>query len=111
VASIANDPNGGKRILFVDQEGKRKAIRLGKFPIKLAREIRGRIERVLTAKAANVALDLDTVSWLSGIGEELHAKLAAVGLVLPRATAKLAAYLQSYIDQRTDVKRRTLSYI
>src|SRR5262249_26297332 len=58
-------------------------------------------------QGANVALDLDTVSWLAGIGDDLHAKLAAVGLVQPRATAQLAAFVQGYIDQRTDVQQRT----
>ncbi len=30
MASLANDPGGRRRILFVDSEGNRKAIRLGK---------------------------------------------------------------------------------
>jgi integrase len=107
VASIANDPNGAKRVLFSDKDGKRKTIRLGKLPIKMAREICGRVERILAAKLANVALDLDTVNWLSGVGDELHGKLAAVGLVQPRASAKLADFLQAYIHLRTDVKQRT----
>jgi hypothetical protein len=30
MASIANDPNGRKRILFIDGNGKRRLLRLGK---------------------------------------------------------------------------------
>jgi integrase len=80
-----------------------------KISIKLAREVRGRVERILAAKVANVALDLDTVNWLNGIGDALHGKLAGVKLVQPRATAKLLDFVQNYISQRTDVKPRTTS--
>ncbi len=31
MASLANDPGGRRRILFVDTEGNRKTIRLGKM--------------------------------------------------------------------------------
>ena len=39
MASIVNDPNGRKRILFVAPDGKRKTIRLGKIDRKSAESI------------------------------------------------------------------------
>src|SRR5262245_49886498 len=50
MASVVNDPNGRKRILFVDAEENRKAIRLGKIDLKSAETICRHIEALLAAK-------------------------------------------------------------
>ena len=44
MASIANDPNGTRRILFTDAHGKRRTLRLGKAPKKHAEAVRVRVE-------------------------------------------------------------------
>ena len=51
------------------------------------------------------------IDWLASIGDILHAKLAAHGLVAPRTKAErgtLAAFLDSYIAKQTDKKRSTI---
>jgi integrase len=113
MASIANDPGGRRRILFVDKDGDRKAIWLGKVSKRLAEEIKGRVEGINAAAIAGCSIDGETAEWLARIGDPLHAKLATVGLVTPRhktapkEQARLGDFLESYIAGRTDVKERT----
>ena len=112
MASIANDKNGTKRILFVDTSGKRKTIRLGKSNKRIAETAKGHIERLLSAKIAGHSPDPETANWLAGIGDVLHERLVKVGLV-PSRSAKLRVtledFLNRYIESRIDIKPRTRS--
>ncbi len=110
MASIAKDPNGRKRILFIDGDGNRKAIRLGKMSLPDAREIKTKVEAILSAHAARNAIDPTTAQWTAEIPDSLAGKLARAGLIparkaLPAAT--LAAFLASYLDGRADLKPAT----
>jgi hypothetical protein len=108
MASIANDPGGRRRILFLDKAGNRKAIWLGKISQRLAGEIKTKVENILSAMMSNSSIDRETAEWLGNIGDELHAKLSGVGLMAPRqAVARLGEFLEAYINGRTDVKPRT----
>lgn len=113
MASIVNDPGDRRRILFVDRNGDRKALWLGKVSKRTAAEIKNRVEAINAALNAGHAIDGDTATWLADIGDRLHAKLAKAGLVPPRLPAtpteqpQLGAFLDSYIAGRTDAKRRT----
>ena len=84
MASIVNDPNGRRRILFVAPDESRKTIRLGKIDRKSAESICRHVEALLAAKLGGQPLPRDTAVWLSGIGAKLRDKLAAVGLVEAR---------------------------
>lgn len=105
MASIAKDPNGRKRILFVDSDGNRKAIRLGKMSLPDARVIKTKVEAILSARAAKNSLDETTAQWTAEIPHRLAAKLAQVGLMPkrdPRQAATLDAFIEAYILRRTD---------
>lgn len=71
------------------------------------------MERINTAVIAGCSIDGETAEWLSKIGNVLHAKIAGVGLVLPRGQetpvkqTRLGELLEEYIAGRTDVKPRT----
>jgi integrase len=108
MASIANDPKGRKRILFVAPDEIRKTIRLGKCDRKSAEAIARHIEALLAAKIGAQPIPRDTAVWLSGIGESLKVKLAAVGLIEAPKRAALGEFLRSYILSRPDVKPATL---
>ena len=81
MASIANDPGGRRRILFVDADESRKTIRLGKCDRKSAESICRHVEALLGAKMNGQPIPRDTSAWLVGIGVALRDKLAGVGLV------------------------------
>ena len=113
MASIANDPNGYRRVQFVSTDGKRKSIRLGKVSMKVAESIRHRVESLLSVCITGVT-DRDTSLWLADITErnpDLRCKLEAVGLVEPltpepiKEVATLAAHLKGYLDRVGPTKK------
>jgi integrase len=107
MASIATDSGGRRRILFVAKDGKRKTLYLGKTPVKAASAIKFRVEQLNSAQIAGHAVDDDIARWLANVGDDLNGKLAAVGLVAPRESSLLAAFLDGYIASRADVKGST----
>jgi integrase len=108
MASVSRDPNGRRVIQFVAGDGKRKSIRLGKVSQRIAEEIKVRVEALNAALLSGCPLDNDTARWVSRIGDDLAAKLAAVGLIPERASARLGDFLDAYINRRSDVKPNTL---
>lgn len=108
MASIARDPGGRKRILFVDPNGKRKSIRLGKMPLRAAERIKADVEALLAAKVSGCGWDNETARRVADLSDDLADKLAAVGLLPPRERATLGAFLERYIATRADVKPLTL---
>lgn len=112
MASISTGANGTRTVQFVGKDRKRRSIRLGKVPMKTAEEVCRRVEYILAAAVSGTAPDGDTAKWLASIGDELHARLAAVGLVASRARAaetRLKAFIDAYVAGRTDAKPQTIS--
>jgi integrase len=107
MASITKQLGGKRLIQFMGSAGKRKTIRLGKVPQRVAEEIRVKVEYLLAAGSANCSVDQETARWLSQIGDDLADKLAAAGLIPKRASARLAEFVDAYIERRTDVKPNT----
>jgi len=108
MASISDDPNGRRRILFVAPDGSRKTIRLGKMDRKSAEAINRHVEALLSAKIGGQPVPRDTAAWLTSIGESLSEKLAAIGLVEASKRAALGEFLRGFILSRADVKPATL---
>jgi len=101
MASISIGKQGLVRVLFTAADGKRKTIYLGKTPKKTAESIRIRVEHLLNAVSSRLPVDQETAKWVGGVGDDLHAKLAAAGLVPPRPKAvTLAGLLKLYGDER-----------
>jgi len=71
MASLANDPNGRRRILFVDTEGNRKTIRLGKMSKRQAETVKLRIEDLAASKLSGGTPSDETARWLSSIDSVL----------------------------------------
>jgi hypothetical protein len=107
MASIAPDARGYQRVFFLDKDGKRRCVCLGKLPPKRVDAIAVRIAELNAANIAGVSVDNDTAQWLSQIGTDLYRKLTAVELVKPRGQSRLGDFLQTYIDARKDIKART----
>src|SRR5207249_3287685 len=104
MASISCEPNGCRTIQFMAADGKRKSIRLGKVPQKVADTIKVRVEWINSATITGCALDNDTAKWLTTISDDLHTKLAATGLAAARQTAMITVgqWLSRYRSQRAD---------
>ena len=106
MASISTDKAGRRRILFVSGST-RRAIRLGKIPMRTAESLRVKIEAILAGNLTG-ALDAETARWVAQIDDGLHAKLARVGLVTPRE--RVQATLGRLMDEffaNLDVKAGT----
>ena len=117
MASISTDSGGKRRILFVDADGNRRQIRLGKVPMKTATTIKARVENLLAAALGKHAIDGDTAAWVGSLDSTLAHKLAAVGLVPRREPqpdearpegATLAGFIKQYIAARPGMKPNTL---
>jgi len=110
MASIANDPGGRKRILFVNPDGDRKAIRLGKVSQRAAEGIKYRVEQLLECLMLKRPMEADLAGWVRDMEPRLAKKLARVGLI-PEPEAKpaaaLGAFLADFTTRRIDVKPAT----
>jgi integrase len=98
MASIANDPNGRKRILFVAPDGSRKTVRLGKIDRKSAESICRHVEALVHAKIGGQPIPRETAVWLANIGAVLRDKLAAVGLVEPQQRLTVGEFLTRWLE-------------
>lgn len=112
MASIVNDPNGRKRILFVRSDEVRKTIHLGKCDRKQAESICGHVEELLSAKISGQPVARKTAAWLAEIGEKLKKKLVRTELIVPDETEQkprwaLGAYIDAFLDGRDDLKPNT----
>ncbi len=96
MASVVDDPDGRRRILFVAPDEKRKAIRLGKIDRRGAESIGRHVEALLAAKIGGQPLPRDTAVWLAEIGAKLKAKIAAVGLIDAEKTLTVKQYLTDW---------------
>src|SRR5262249_37909142 len=92
------DPGGRKRILFVDADESRKAIRLGKLDRKSADAIARHVEALLAAKIGGQPIPRDTAAWLTDIGTTLRDKLAAVRLIEPVQRLTFGEFLTSWLS-------------
>ncbi len=114
MASITTDQNGNRRISFSDASGNRKQIRLGKMSMRLAREVKTKVEDIVGASIAGHTPSQQTAHWIEeqrSNNSKLIEKLAGLGLVhreyRPSVPNTLEAFLVDYITGRTDTKPST----
>ncbi len=109
MASLAFDKSGTTRLLFNDQTGKRRTIRLGKIDRHYARSVKAYAERLIASQQLGTPIDAQTTTWLRSLSDSIHKRLARVGLVEPRErseTPTLARVLDAYF-RAADVKDST----
>lgn len=85
MASLSRDGNGGSRIQFIDGAGERRAVRLGKVPVKVAETVLRRIEALVAHGIAGTAHEPDLSAWLASVPTVLYRRLVRVGLAAARA--------------------------
>jgi integrase len=111
MASVVNDPNGRKRILFIGADGKRRAIRLGKATLKRAERFKDHVEELLNAAFLCRSVEEETAQFIGKLDDVLYGRLATVKLVKPRGGAvgtELVPFIDAYLADRTDVKPSTI---
>ena len=84
--SYYRDRKGKKltRIQFVDRDGHRKTIYLGKASKRDVDAIKPRVESLVSAQHAGHIPDEDMAKWVAKLSKPLAKKLAGVGLVKHR---------------------------
>ena len=101
MASIVQNKSGSRRIQYVDN-GKRQSIPLGKKATqKQARAFVVKLEHLLTARFTG--MDDETARWVAALPDDMHSKLANLGLVKPKATTQnilLADFIEWYITTK-----------
>ncbi len=97
MASICNDPKGCRRILFVDPDGKRQSIRLGRVSKRTAESMKFRIEQLLEVRQFGRAMESDLAEWVKGLELSLGKKLARRGLI-PKPDDDPTVTLRTWLD-------------
>ncbi|MDY3561966.1 site-specific integrase [Gemmata sp. JC673] len=100
MASIADDPNGRRRILFVAPDEKRKTIRLGKIDRRTAENICRHVEALLAARISGQPLARDTATWLADLSPKLKDKLVSVGLCESEQKLAVGQFLDDWLAAR-----------
>lgn len=108
MASISNDPNGRRRLMFTNVNGRRQTVRLGKMPKRTAESVKVYVEHLLTAQLSKQPIDGETARWVASLDDVLADKLAKVGLIQQRDSATLGPFVDGYIESRQDVKPGTV---
>jgi integrase len=105
----------------VDRDGrKRPTVPLGNLTKAKAETIKGYIESLAASKRAGVTMEGPTADWLATIGDDLHRRLAKLGLCSPRQQAEptaqrqavlLGEFIDGYIDGRAKLKPSTVVHL
>jgi integrase len=109
MSSISSDKAGQRTIYVRGVDARRRPVRLGKVSMKQTRTVQGYIDDLERVANHNGTPTEKTSKWLDDIGDELHRKLARVGLVAPRESVTLGAFIDGFIERRKGtVKPATL---
>lgn len=110
MASVCNDSNGRRRILFVDVDKRRRTVRLGKISKLAAEKIKLRLESLLSAKILNQPISQDDAAWLEA-NAKVRRKLEKVGLIsaekvsAPKTRQSLSEFLDDYVERNKEGKK------
>lgn len=111
MASLQHVTDGGRDAwrVRVYLNGHRKTIGLGAVSSTQAQEAAEHLDELIHCNARSKRPPKDTRRWLEEIGNELHARIATLGLAEPRAIRELPetilAYCRHYIKSREDWKK------
>lgn len=108
MASIITTKSGLRQIRFhCPQTGKRKTIRLGRITLEFAKDLLWIVQRLVDAKRTGNGIGRVLADRLQEIPDDIHRRIARVGLLSERETTCLGKYLDEFIERRQDVKKST----
>src|SRR5690349_6960347 len=115
MASISFDRTGNCIIRVVRGKGKdaqRKTLRVGKLSEDDARTYAKHVDRLNNALIGDYPVERATAEFISDLDSTIRAKFEAAGLIPKRNSLRghhtLAAFVDSYLATRTDLKPGTL---
>jgi integrase len=112
MASASRDSRG-RYIVQFSVSGKRKTLSLGQCGDDVARDYKSHVAAIVEAREHVINPPRKTLAWITAVGIEGRRKVADVGLIdLPenevvRERARLASFLDTYIEARQGIKPRT----
>ena len=95
MASVSKDHGGTYRVL-VSHGGKRHAIRLGKTTKAIANTVADRLESLRTARRYGMPIDAAVAAWVGSLGDDLHERVAATGLIPSRRSVNCRQFLDRF---------------
>ena len=104
MASIINDPNGRKRIMFVRVGSKhRQAIRLGQVSKAFAESFRSKVQAILADLFEGRSHSADTLIWIKGLNETHRERMEQAALIQKAAQVSrtLKPFLADYFKAIT----------
>ena len=79
-----------------------------KYPYLTARKLHQRmVEQIQAANASGQSYSVEVATWTANIGDDLHTKLVNAGLLRQRQRRTLKAFIDDYIEERSDWKPGT----
>ncbi len=121
MASVSRETKVGRigwRIRFYVDDRRREIYLAvgGKRGESMAKKIAGHVENLARSKGKNVAADPASVAWVNGTDGSLRENLIAWGLADPVVQRRLddsarllGAFIDSYLDSRSDIKVGTIT--
>ncbi len=95
------------RIQFEDAGNQRRSIRLGVVPEKHAKLFCSRVEEIVSCQLSGLTPSRETSVWIGDLSDKIYEKLSGVGLVPPRRTTEIDAYIRTFIARHQDIKPGT----
>ena len=104
MASISTDSKDRRQVFFYAPDGRRRSFRIGVCSQENADKVKMHADELEAAGRTNTRPAKATEIWLAGVSDELHERMARVGLVKGRAKAPLKSTLDAMVDGRADIK-------
>ena len=102
MASLSESSAKGFRVFWLDAEGVRRSISLGRVSRRNAERFLTYFERLLEARRLGLTADPETQRWLDGLDAQLLDRLAKHGLVEAKQRASLKSYLDDWLRIHAD---------
>ncbi|MFY7750350.1 MAG: hypothetical protein ACOVQU_01070, partial [Exiguobacterium acetylicum] len=105
MASISTDKSGNRRILYFDENRKRRVLYIGRISEREAEGVQRRVESMLAARILGNAIDRDDARWLSE-SPTIREKLERLNLIssgkiaVDRKSMTMEEFLDDYIERQ-----------
>lgn len=109
MASLIRRANGTRGVQINRSPRERPVVWLGAVSDRAGKAILAHIESLEVTRTHGAPIEPATRAWLTSIGDDLHERLCAAGLVNERPRITVAQLMSRYIDnRRPHVKARTM---